>query len=165
MPQFKDLNSLEKYLKSPQMTNKIFRDKKLKSILASTMSQAIYDVVYGAYVPKEYKRRRNNGGLGDVRNMNFTKVEVDGDKVRILFENLTLGQTHQVVYDRTKDTLQGQFITDTIVDGVESNWHKQGEWSEPRDFITETVRRIEANPSYLINAIKDAYRSVGFKIK
>lgn len=164
MVQFKDLNQLQRYLESN--ANKIFNDQGIEKVLASTMSQAVYDVVYGHYVPVEYRRRRNNGGLGDVRNMKITKVEVINGKVRVLFENLTLGQGHfSPIYEHDYDSLQGQFITDTINDGLDENWYRTGKWSEARPFVQETIKRIEANPIYLINAIKSAYRRLGFEVK
>lgn len=170
--QFKDLASLEKYLTNEQLVNQVFKDKKVKSILAATMSQSVYRAVYGRYVPKEYKRRRNEGGLSDVRNMDFTKVEIKGNTIRILFENLTMGQTHYTpIYEHNLDSLHNQYITDTIVEGLD-NWYQinnengsRGAWAKPRDFISATVRNIKANPSYLINAIKDSYRKAGFTVK
>lgn len=166
MVQFKDLDHLQRYLE--RNSNQVFKDKNIEKVLAATMSQAVYDVVYRKYVPVEYKRRRNDGGLSDVRNMKITKVEVKNGKVVVLFENLTLGQGHySPIYEQSQDSLHGQFITDVINDGETdgNSWYRHGKWSEARPFIQETIARIEANPTYLINAIKNAYRKLGFEVR
>lgn len=158
------LKQAQQYLErnAPQ----VFSDKKIESILAKTMSQAVYDVVYSKYVPVEYKRRRNDGGLSDVRNMKITKVEVKNGKVTVLFENLTKGQTHySPIYGYSVDSKNGEFITDVINDGISEDWYRQGRWSQARPFVQETIARIEANPSYLIEAIKSSYRKIGFEVK
>lgn len=164
MVQFKDLNHLQRYFENN--AKQIFKDKGIEKVLAKEMSKAVQDVVYRHYIPVEYLRRGNDGGLSDVRNMKITKVEVDNGKVRVLFENLTLGQGHfSPVYEHDYDSLRGQFITDTIEDGITENWYRTGKWSEARPFIQITIQRIKANPLPLINAIKSAYRKLGFEIK
>lgn len=160
------LDDLQRQLLRGDIINKVFGDKKIETVLAKTMSQAVHDVVYRKYIPQEYKRRGNDGGLSDVRNMKITKVEVNNGKVRVLFENLTMGQSHYTpIYEQPVDSMYGQFITDTIEDGVSDNWYRQGKWSQARPFVQETIARIEANPTYLINAIKDSYRKLGFEVK
>lgn len=164
MVQFIDLNHLQRYLE--KNANQIFKDKGIEKVLAKEMSKAVQDVVYRRYIPVEYIRRGNDGGLSDVRNMKITKVEVDNGKVRVLFENLTLGQGHfSPVYEHDYDSLRGQFITDTIVDGIDENWYRTGKWSESRDFVKKTIEALRANPSHLIEAIKSAYKKAGFEIK
>jgi len=164
MVQFKDLNHLQRYLENN--ANQIFKDKGIEKVLAKEMSKAVQDIVYRHYIPVEYLRRGNDGGLSDIRNMKITKVEVDNGKVRVLFENLTLGQGHfSPVYEHDYDSLRGQFITDTIVDGIDENWYRTGKWSESRDFVKKTIEALRANPSHLIEAIKSAYKKAGFEIK
>lgn len=164
--QAKDLNHLQRYLTRGNIVNTVFKDKGIEKVLAKEMSKAVQDIVYRHYVPVEYLRRGNDGGLSDVRNMKITKVEVDNGKVRVLFENLTLGQGHfSPIYEHDYDSLRGQFITDTIVDGISDNWYRSGKWSESRDFVKKTIESILDNPSYLTDAIKSAYRKAGFTVK
>lgn len=164
MTKFYNLKHLQQYLE--RNANQVFSDKKIESILAKTMTQAVYDVVYSKYMPIEYKRRRNDGGLSDVRNMKITKVEVKNGKVTVLFENLTKGQTHYTpIYTYNVDSKNNEFITDTINDGISEDWYQQGRWSQARPFVQETIARIEANPSYLIEAIKSSYRKLGFEVR
>ena len=47
-------------------------------------SENIEKIVYGAYTPKEYVRRRNGGGLSDVRNM-WHNADLIGSSVFIKF--------------------------------------------------------------------------------
>lgn len=164
--QVKDINQLNRYLKREDIINTVFKDKGIENVLAKEMSKAVQDVVYRSYIPTEYLRRGNDGGLSDVRNMKITKVEVVGGKVRVLFENLTLGQGHfSPIYEHDYDSLRGNFITDTIEDGITENWYRTGKWSEARPFVQTTIERIQANPLPLINAIKRSYRKLGFEIK
>ena len=164
MVQFKDLNHLQRYLENN--ANQIFKDKGIEKVLAKEMSKAVQDIVYRHYIPVEYLRRGNDGGLSDVRNMKITKVEVDNGKVRVLFENLTLGQGHfSPIYEHDYDSLKGDFITDTIEDGISENWYRTGKWSEARPFVKTTIERIQANPLPLVNAIKSAYRKLGFEVR
>lgn len=166
MVQFKDLAQLQRYLQRDDIINTVFRDKNIEKVLAKEMSKAVRDVVYARYTPRKYVRRGDDGGLSDIRNMHITKVEVVGGKVRVLFENLTIGQTHfSPIYEHDYDSMKGQFITDTIEDGISERWYKQGAWSNARPFVQITIERIQANPIPLINAIKGAYRKLGFEVR
>lgn len=164
--QFASLEYLQRYLERGDIINSVFRDKKIQQALANEMSKAVHNVVYAKYIPQQYVRRGNSGGLSDTRNMHITKVEVRDGKVVILFENLTQGQTTYLpIYEQPIDSLHGQFITDTISDGIGDNWYIEGRWSQSRPFIQETIRNIKANPQPLINAIKSSYKKIGFNIK
>lgn len=164
--QFKSLDHLQRFLEKNAPS--ILGSKEVEKILALTMRQSVYEVVYGHYVPVRYERLRDRGGLSDPRNMHITQVEVKDGVVRILFENLRASQTHfQLIYQNQHvyEKLHGKFIVDTIEEGIEADWYETGKWSEARPFVADTVRRIKADPSYLINAIKSAYRKAGFHIK
>lgn len=172
--QFKSLKEIEEYMTSKKVRNLVFRDEGIRQVLAHEMSEAVKDVVYANYTPKKYERRGDeNGGLSAQENMHVTNVEIFIGDIVVFFENLTMGQRHKKpIYDERIDSLDGQFITDTIVEGIENNWYYPEETdkfgrvpSDPRDFITETINNIKANPAPLIKAIKRAYKKVGFDIK
>lgn len=155
MPKFKDLNSLEAYLQKNihQVMN---RSAELERVLAETMSSSVFDVVYKAYEPQSYERRGDDGGLSDTRNMEIISVDVVNGGVQLVFENLTEGA----------DSMSGKFITDTIVEGIKENWNHPGSpYSDPRDFVAETVRRLQANPTELVQAIKNGLTTKGFNVK
>lgn len=152
--QFNNLFALQKYIEA-NIPNTIMKNGNVERVLRGTMQQAVYDVVYSSYVPHEYQRRRQDGGLGDPRLMKITQAIVNNGKFHIIFENLAQGN----------DTLKGQYLTDTIEEGIEEFWQKQGEWSKPRPFVQETINRIKADPSHLINAVKKAFIQAGFQVK
>ena len=156
MPKFKDLDLLLAYLQK-NTAQALAKSAEVERIMAEVMSQAVVDVVYGSYTPTQYERRMDDGGLSDPRNMGITDfgVNSNGD-VFITFENLTEGE----------DSLQGKYITDTIVEGKKENWNNpNGEWSEPRDFIAETAKRLRDNPSELINAFKNGLKAKGMQVR
>lgn len=154
MPKFKDLNSLEAYLQK-NIHQVLNRSGELERVLTEAMVQSVYDIVYSAYQPEGYERRMEEDGLADPRNASITSVTIEDGVVKLVFENLTQGQ----------DSLKGQFTTDTIVEGIESNWNATGEWSEPRDFISETTRKLQSNPSEWIQAIKSGLSAKGIICK
>ena len=171
MPKFKDLASLEAYLQK-NIHHVMNRSAELERVLASTMSNAVYDVVYKAYTPEVYQRRGDEdgsgvgGGLADERNMYITSVEVVDGSVRLVFENLTQGNEDFIpIYGQPQDSLHGKFITDTIVEGIAANWYETGEWSNPRDFVGETAKRLRDSPAELVQAIKNGLIAKGFSVK
>lgn len=159
--QFRNLRELEKYIKN-NIPNTLLRDGNIERILKGTMQQSVYDVVYGSYVPQQYKRRRNNGGLADIRAMRITEAILDGNNFKLTFENLTRGN----------DTIKDRYLVDLIEIGADSYkskfgidaWESEGVWSEERPFVEETINRINANPKFLIDAIKKAFVKIGFRV-
>ena len=156
MPKFKNWTELEAYLQN-HVARTIAKSAEVERVLAEVMSQAVIDVVYGAYEPTQYDRRGDEEGLSDTRNMGITDYGIrDDGTVFITFENLTEGA----------DSLQGKYLTDTIVEGIEANWNNSnGVWAEPRDFVGETANRLRANPTELMNAFRSGLLARGFKIK
>lgn len=156
MPKFKDLKSLEAYLQK-NVAQALARSAEVERIMAEVMSQAVIDVVYAAYDPVQYERRMDEQGLSDVRNMGISDfgINENGD-VFITFENLTEGN----------DSMQGKYITDTIVEGRYEDWNNPiGEWAKPRDFVAETAKRLRDNPTELINAFRNGLIAKGFSVK
>lgn len=156
LPKFKNLNDLEAHLQKNMMQT-LARSADIERVMSEVMSQSVIDVVYGSYSPTQYDRRGDEEGLSDVRNMGITDFGINGNgDVFITFENLTEGA----------DSMSGKYITDTIVEGRKEDWNNSnGVWSEPRDFIGEAARRLQANPSELINAFKSGLRSKGFDVR
>ncbi|WP_341323362.1 hypothetical protein NSQ62_07780 [Solibacillus sp. FSL H8-0523] len=156
MPKFTKYDDLEKYLTMlfPEILG---RSRQVESVIIMAMSQAVYDVVYGAFETEEYVRREHDGGLSDIQNMGITDFGInENGEAYVIFENLTEGQ----------DTLKNKLITDTIVDGIKNNWKtRPGPWTEERDFIGEAARAIRENPTELLDAFKNALVENGFIIK
>src|SRR5690606_37531924 len=120
--------------------------------------KAVEEVVYAAYSPESYERREDNGGLSDPRNMQITEVFVEGNGVKLTFENLTKGN----------DSLQGEYTADLIEYGegfAGKHWNSVGEWSKPRKFAEETAIRLRSNPTQLLNALKSELSKRGFQVR
>ena len=160
MPKFKTLDALQAYLEK-NVHHVMNRSAELERVLSDEMSQAVWDVVYAGYIsPPEvenpYERRMDDGGLSDVRNMEIVSVTVENGKIRLLFENTAQGN----------DSMSGKFISDTIIEGIKENWsNPNGSWTDPRDYVSETVRRLKENPEELANAIREGLIAKGMKIR
>ena len=148
----RNLNELEKFIKK-NIPNQIIKEGKVELALKIAMREAVQKVVYDAYQPQVYSRRGDNGGLLDVDVMRITDAFVSGDAFNIIFQNVATGS----------DTLSGELLAPTIINGIEENWQRTGVWSQPRDFITDTVNRL-LNSNVLKVAIEDAFRKCGFKV-
>lgn len=163
---FSSVQELSNYLKNPALNSSIFSNELIRKRVATQMSKAVQEVVYNAYLPEQYVRRGKDGGLGDPENVRITEVKVIGNSVRIYINNITQGQDRFIpIYGRQVDSLDGQYIAETINDGIENDWILSGEWSKARPFIQKTIDNIRANPQPLINAIKTAYRQAGFSVR
>lgn len=155
MPKFKNLNDLEAYLQK-NVHHVMNRSAELERVLADTMALAVWQVVYDAYEPESYNRREDDDGLADTRNMVINSVTVTDEGVKLIFENIAQGN----------DTLSRTFLTDTIVEGIKENWNYSGSpWSEPRDFVGETAKRLRENPEEIVEAIKNGLKKKKFKFK
>lgn len=153
--QFTNLADLEKYMKN-DIPNALSANEKIRRVLRRAMTEAIQDVVYDHYIPKEYKRRGRSGGLLDNRLMDFTNAFLDGNVFTMIFENIAEGN----------DSLKGEQLTDTIEDGIKENWgNPDGPWSDKRPFMAETYNNIIQNPNPLINAVKLTLINAGYKIR
>lgn len=152
---FTDLASLEREIQNtlPQL---LINEKGIADVLKKTMNNAVNEVVYKHYLPTQYQRRKNDGGLSDIRLMQFTDAFMQGNEFYMIFENLARGV----------DTLKGEYISETIENGLEENWAMpNGAWSDKRPFVYQTAQNIMANPSHLIDAIKKAFIKAGFEVR
>lgn len=159
MATFKNLAEIQKYLEK-NAAEVLRGSMALERVLADEMSSAVMTEVYNAYPhPPTYDRRGNAGGLADTRNMVISNVVVEGNSVRLSFENLTEGS----------DNMKDLYITDTIEEGIRANWDTPGApgtpYSEPRPFVAETIRRLKENPMGMIIAIKSGLREKGMRVK
>lgn len=128
----------------------------IESILALEMSQAVYDAVYDAYEPEVYQRRESHGGLSDIRNMEITNITLEGNSLRLVFENLTPGA------DSYSHTFVGELIE--YGEGYKGmRWQNPyGEWAEPRPFSALATERLR-NGGDLVNALKRGFKELGIK--
>ena len=108
--------------------------KEIGKEMVKIEQEVIDSNVYGAFTPKEYSRRLDNGGLRSEENMEIV-VTRKGDSVEIEVHNATTGN---VLY---KNYWQGE-IQDFIESGVYM-WN--GQMPPPRPFIDESQKRVDEN--------------------
>lgn len=153
--QFKSIKEMQSFIEKVIPT-RILTDRKVENVLRSNLSKSIINTVYKEYQPKVYERRGKVGGLADESLMQIVDAFVDGGKFKVIFQSIAQGN----------DTLSGQLLSETIIDGIKDNWNNpNGEWSEPRDFIEDMYSEITANPKPLIKAVKQAFIDTGFKVR
>lgn len=149
-----NLSQIQAYLES-QLQSVLKSEMAIEDVMSEVMSQAVQDVVYASYTPYIYERRGLEGGLADQRQMVVTDVLFEPKQLRLLFENLTMGN----------DSMSNEYIADMIEEGLKDSWsNPDGIWSEKREFIKETADRLRQNPDRLINAIRKGLISRGFKL-
>jgi len=159
MASFKNLKQLEAYLK--MNIHQVLRDSmELERELAEIMYQTVIDRVYNSYTssPEEMdKRRGDNDGLSDIRNMVVTGVSIQPNgMVKVVFENIAEG----------RDTMEDTLLVDAFEQPSKAgHWNRQGVWSQDRSFINETAERIRQNPEHVIAAIRKGLKEKGFTVK
>lgn len=160
MAQFRNLTELQRYLEE-NIYNVMEIDTRVEDVLREAMRDAVLGTVYTSHVhtPEYYERREDDGGLSDTRNMSITNVEIVGTKVKITFENLTEGY----------DNLKGQYTADLIEFGEGhdgKHWgNSEGDWANPRPFVSDAINNLKSNPDELINAMKRNFKMMRFKVK
>ena len=150
----KNLAELEQYLKST-IPNAVSGNSIIREVVAQKMQYAVEDVVYEHHEPEQYERREDDGGLSDMDNMQITNIRNVGKGVLLEVSNLTMGA----------DSLTGEYLTPTIVQGIKSNWDDpNGPWSEKRDFLSQTVEYLEDDDD-LREAYARTLRSIGLNAR
>lgn len=149
---FKNLKGVQEHLER-EFQKFLEESLAVEMILSEAMTIAVENVVYDAYEPEQYERRKV-GGLSDPKNMEIEDVTVKDNMVHLTMINTTKGV----------DSMVGKYITDTIVDGIKENWsNSNGAWSEPRDFITAATKELKDNPQALLAAIKKGMAAGKYK--
>lgn len=109
-------------------------------------SQNVDTFVYSVYEnPIVYNRRKDDGGLSDVDNMEHS-VSAGGNQINVEIENMTTDKSNS-----------SRFISGAVEEGG-NPWGKDGAWNEPRRFGEATRFMLKSG------ALKDFYIK-GFKKK
>ena len=106
--------------------------------------------VYGAYTPKEYNRRLDNGGLRSEENMQSTINRIN-DGVEVTVHNSTTGNPQYRNY------WEGE-IQNFIEEGIYM-WN--GQMPPPRPFIDDTQEEID-NSNRIEEAVERALNKLGW---
>ena len=157
MPSFKSIDALIANVNNRVNNYMSSEGSELQQEIAYLMKEAVEIAVYEPYEPSEYERRGDSGGLSDPDNLKLVSAKSISNRViSLVFENMTKGG-HDAYYQ--------EYIADTIVNGIESHWKRQGAWSEPRDFVSELTRLVNTRKSEINNAIKKDLRNLGYKVR
>ena len=141
------MKDLLKYVKS--VGADILQDIIDKEVIPELMYQ-IQEVVYNAYDPVSYKRRYDDNGLGDIRNIVQTK---SNDGLSIKVKNIAK-PAHDMNYVH---------LDVIIVEGTEywNSFKKYQSLPFPRDFYKATREVLEVN---LPHMVKYAFSKKGINV-
>lgn len=166
MPAFNNLNSLIKHL----------NERVIKNALGNEVAEKVRDIeqrkidetVYSGYRPSTsdgepwvYKRRRDNGGLRDRKNM-IANVQVTSDGVKLSVENVTTG---------SQDNFK---IADLIEYGDNTNGKEYAykrnrdgtadQYLRSRPFTKNTIEELKRTGEH-IDALIDGLKKQGIDVK
>ena len=137
MPTFKDLNSLFKHIEKQVQDTML---DEVAETVKENMAETIQETVYDAYVPMQYTRRMQNGGLIDTDNMEVIEIP-NGISVRDVAP-LDNGKTQPA-------------LDEIIVKGM-------GYMPWARDFYFDTEDKLSANQEH-VTALKNGLNKRGIK--
>lgn len=128
----------------------------LRRVVGNKVSKKVMTEVYDKNSnPVSYKRRGVDDGLADPDNVELTSLQTNGQAVYIAYENLTEGV----------DTLTGEYLTDTIEEGISDNWNNpNGVWSRPRPFIEPAIEELKSETE-VRDALVVMLRNSGYDAK
>jgi len=151
---YSSLNDIQKNL-TADILSKATQSDILRQIVAQTESKNVDKYVYQAYKAQEYDNRGLSGGLADPDNVELVSAGSNGVSVKLIYENTTEGV----------DTLQGEDLADTIIEGKAENFaNPNGKWANKRDFITPTIEELKQGND-LRSGLIDLLRQSGYQVK
>lgn len=127
-------------------------ENEVSNVVKHNMQDAIQTQVYAAYSPKEYERRGENGGLGDISYMKSELIE-DG----VLSTTTNAPSRPSIISGEVSDML-GHWVNY----GEVSTILGVGPWVFPRDFISATVENLSGNKEH-VNALREGLNKQGIR--
>lgn len=149
MAYFKDLNALARH-----MQNKVIPDvlgNEVYSVAVNTQSRMVQKEVYSKYNPYIYQRRGWSGGLADPSNNRGTFSYQGLGEVQLFIQNVTEGSDQNFYIAPLIEYGDGYH-------GLEYQYKRnrdntQYKYLNPRPFISETIKYLEANLAH-VDAMK-----------
>ncbi|MEG2289629.1 MAG: hypothetical protein RSC24_06640 [Clostridium sp.] len=122
--------------------------------MKDAMDKAITYTVYLAYTPESYERRYNEGGLGDISNMEHD-IDIQGSRITVTLRNNAKGS-----YDDTNS-----YIGDIVASGDGYTWTNSEIYKsqQERDFYEETANILRQGK--IVNSIKKELKKRGIILK
>lgn len=166
MPAFNDLNSLIKHLNERVIKNAL--ENEVAEKVRDIEQRKIDETVYSGYRPSTsdgepwvYKRRRDNGGLRDRKNM-IADVQATSDGVKLSVENITTGsQDNFKIADLVEygDNTNGkEYAYKRNRDGTADQYLRS------RPFTKNTIEELERTGEH-IDALIDGLKKQGINVK
>lgn len=136
---------------------KVLNSNECKKYFFELMTQSIEEEVYDQYTPTQYERRREDGGLIDERNYNYS-VKFNKDGITVYMKNITRGVGRAFMIDEGIVTGKGFY------DWTESAIYKrQQAGGFPRDFYTYMEVLVEDDDKFK-NIIKKQMGKKGWNL-
>lgn len=143
MPEFNNTDDAIKYLVKNH--KKVFKEV-IKETIIPTIQESIDDIVYDAYNPTQYARRKDKGGLRDVANFDYS-IDIFDNTISIIVKNIAEPNTKQDVKGRidnvAKNKNKYQYLDWMIVYGQTYTWINSSIYKQqpfPRDFYADATR-------------------------
>lgn len=136
---FNNLNDLFKQIEADLQDTMA---KEVAETVKDSMQTAIQNGVYNAYSPKQYSRRKENGGMLDRKNI---ESHMDGN-------TLTVRDIAPLDNGRTDYALD-----DIVVNGL-------GYMPFPRDYYSECAEKLETTGDH-VEALKRGMKKRGYRVK
>ncbi len=128
-------------------------------------SAAIDSVVYGAYVPKKYRRRGMGAGMADDSNIVIKGGTASDGKLTVV--NITEPNPGGCLDNARVTTDKNLPKLIEFGNGYDGNFYdfpKGGSFTKPRPFTRTTVENLKNNKAHII-AMKNGLKKRGLNIK
>lgn len=154
MPTFSNLHQLEEYVK--KQVEDVIRHEVFE-VVRDEWLETQWDRVYLDYEPNKYKRREDNGGLNDPKNIEM-KEYVSKDLTSFVMENVAKGAGW--------DEWSGKLIND-MIEGSSLFAGDPARNMPARPYTQETVDDLTHGVSrnIVLQALKDGLRRRGLDIE
>lgn len=155
MPRNQDIDAIMKKLEkqiaaaaSKALSDKVF------PLVRDMMQENIEADVYGAYTPAQYRRRYDNGGMMDPRNIKGTMSD---DGLSLTVQNVTPPNPINGTTDRDLPTV----IELGDKGGYDYYPSKHNEYAEPRPFTYDTFTQVDkTRRNEIADILADAMKDV-----
>ena len=168
MPQFHNVDDAIKYL--VKHSNKIFQELS-SEVIIPTIQESIDEVVYDAYTPRGYIRRKNDKGLRDAENFD-TSSDISGNTIYITVQSLALPNTSQdesPIDMRRKQQNEMRYLDWLVVYGEGYTWKNSNIYKQmiqkgsvPRDFYTHATNTLRKT---LPIALAKKFKQLGIEVE
>lgn len=151
MATFKNPKQLELHLNT--VIDDIIRHE-VKDTIVEIWLEVQKERVYDTYDPVRYSRRREDGGLADPENIEFTDIQKFKGGLHYVLENLTTGAGW--------DDYVGKKIN-ALIEGEAGFAGDPVTGMPPRPYTEEAVRLINSHPTAMKTALTQGFARHGIK--